>query len=91
MSKVITDRRLYLTSDGVLVEHGDPSAAFLWACEGREVAADVAAAVGYKPATESQDAEADTSDVEVCAGTTAAGASCAKKAGPDGFCHFHSK
>lgn len=48
-SKITVDRRLWLTADGKLVEDGDPKAAFLWAGEGREVRADEAERLGYRP------------------------------------------
>lgn len=61
VSKVTVDRRLWLTEDGeTLVEDGDPQAAFLWAVEGREVPADEAERVGYKPTRKSRQKAVDT-------------------------------
>lgn len=55
----IVDRRLYLTDDGELVEHGHPDAAFLWASEGTEVTEQEAERVGYKAAAAPDDKSAD--------------------------------
>ena len=49
------DRRLYLTDDGELVEHGDPAAAYLWAHEGKQVPSHEAEQVGYVPADTADD------------------------------------
>lgn len=67
VSKITADRRLWLTADGELVEDGDSRAAFLWAVEGREVSAEEAKRLGYKPAKASMDADEETvCDVDGC-------------------------
>lgn len=98
MPRIISDRRLWLNTDGDLVEDGDPSAAFLWAGEGAEVDAGEAERLGYQPADdvepEPEDVDAtvaEPDEAELCAGTTAAGEPCSKKAGDDGYCHLHSE
>lgn len=49
VAKVTVDRRLWLDADGKVVEDGDPAAQFLWAAAGRQVPADEAERVGYRP------------------------------------------
>lgn len=52
MSKITVDRRLWLTTDGDLVEDGDPDAAFLWAGANTEVDRAEAERLGYEPTGE---------------------------------------
>ena len=65
MSIVVVNRRLYLdASKTVLLEDGDPRAAFLWRAAGHEVSSSEAKKLGYSPHEKREAPKSQTEKVE---------------------------